>query len=253
MNRATSLLLAIAVPVLWQTRARADERGQQIIEKIDELQTSAHDQYFVFEMTTYQEGKEPKSMTFEVTIMGTRFRRVKFLAPGDMKGTRMLVRALDQMYIYLPAYRRVRRIASHVRDQGFMGSAYSYDEMAIVTYADVFDCSLKEETDALYRLRCNRRPGKSFHYPVMEMDVDKKILRPVELRFYNEKGTKLKTDYRKDYKCDAKVKQACTPQYMKLVDHTRGDLYTEMKLKDWKVNTGVDEKFFTVRALQRDR
>jgi len=240
------LTLLIAVP------ARADKRGQEIIEKLDRLQTAAADQYFVFDMTTYQEGKSPTTMTLEVYIKGTRLRRVKFLAPGDLKGTRMLVRALDQMYIYLPAYRRVRRIASHVRDQGFMGSAYSYDEMAIVTYADVFDCDLAAESDSHYQLKCRRRPGQSFHYEVMEMDIRKDNHHPDQLRFFNAKGQKLKTDYRNDYHCrdDGRT---CTPYTMKLVDHSRGDLYTVMKLKDWKVNTGIKDSFFTVRALQRDR
>lgn len=251
MKKFTRWYLLLSLALLAGGPARADKRGQEIIEKLDRLQTEARDQYFVFEMTTYQEGKQPNAMTFEVYIKGTRFRRVKFLAPGDLKGMRMLVRALDQMYIYLPAYRRVRRIASHVRDQGFMGSAYSYDEMAIVTYADVFDCDLAQETDSHYLLKCRRRPGQSFHYQVMEMDIRKDIHHPDQLRFFNDKGVKLKTDYRTDYHCrdDGRT---CTPYSMKLVDHSRGDLYTTMKLKDWKVNTGIKDSFFTVRALQRD-
>jgi outer membrane lipoprotein-sorting protein len=242
--------LVLALGLSWSGSALADAKGDEIIAKLDKLATGPADQYFVFEMTTYEKGKEPNSMTFEVTIKGTKFRRLRYLAPGDVKGMGMLVRSLSKMYIYLPAYRRVRRIASHVRDQGFMGSTYSYDEMAIVTYGEVFNCDLVGETEELYKLKCNRKEGKEFHYPVMEMDIRKDIHRPSELRFFNEKGVKLKTDYRTKYDCKGDL---CNPKDMKLVDHTRGDVYTTMISKEWKVNTGVKDSFFTVRALQKGR
>jgi len=240
----------IQAAALFSAPARADSRGQQVLDKLDKLATAPSDQYFVFDMTTYEKGKDPSTMVFEVTIKGTRFRLVRFLSPGDIKGTRMLVRSLSQMYIYLPAYRRVRRIASHVRDQGFMGSAYSYDEMAIVSYGDVFDCDLASETETHYKLKCKRKPGKEFHFPVMEMDILKGNHRPDQIRFFNEKGVKLKTDYRTKYECN-EDNSICNPLEMKLVDHTRGDIYTTMTCKKWKENTGVKDNFFTVRSLQK--
>jgi len=246
------LLAALACMQILSAAAVADEKGNAIIQKLDKLATAPADQYFVFELTTYEKGKDPKAMTFEVTIKGTKWRRVRFLTPGDVKGFRMLVRSLGQMYVYLPAYRRVRRIASHVRDQGFMGSTYSYDEMAIVTYGDVFDCDLAEETDTHYRLKCKRREGQEFNYPVMEMDVRKDIHRPEELRFFNDKGEKLKTDERSEYECKDE-NEICNPQMMKITDHTRGDMYSTMVCKDWKKDQGVKDKFFTVRSLQKGR
>lgn len=232
--------------------ASGDEAGQKLVERLDRLQTGPVDQRLRFKMTTYQQGKEPVVMVFEVTIKGTKFRRVKFLEPGDIKGLRMLVRALDQMWIYLPAYNRVRRIASHVRDQGFMGSAYSYDEMAIVTYADVFDCDLAGESETRYRLSCRRKPGQSFNYPRMEMDIRRDIHRPSEMRFFNDKGLKLKTDVREEYECQDVEKKVCAPRFMKLTDHTRGELYTTLTMEDWKVNQNVPDSFFTQSALLKD-
>lgn len=34
------------------------------------------------------------------------------------------------MYVYLPAFGKVRRIASHTKDQGFLGLTFSQDDMA---------------------------------------------------------------------------------------------------------------------------
>jgi outer membrane lipoprotein-sorting protein len=247
----TTAFAMAALTVLFAGPIKADPKGQEVIKKLDKLQTGPKDQFFIFDMTTYEEGKSPKLMTIHVTIKGTKWRRVEFTAPGDIKGTRMLVRSLTQMYIYLPAYKRVRRIASHVRDAGFMGSTYSYDEMAIVTYDDVFSCDLVEETETHYKLKCKRREGQEFHYAVMEMDVQKDIHRPVELRLFNEKGVKLKTDYRTKYDCNSEL--ICNPKHMKLVDHTRNDIYTTMVSREWKVDTGVKDSFFTKRSLQRGR
>ncbi|MBW1809351.1 MAG: outer membrane lipoprotein-sorting protein [Deltaproteobacteria bacterium] len=247
----TTAFTITLLTVVFAGSLQADPKGQEILDKLDKLATAPQDQFFVYDMTTYEEGKTPKLMTIAVTIKGTKWRRVEFTAPGDIKGTRMLVRSLTQMYIYLPAYKRVRRIASHVRDAGFMGSTYTYDEMAIVTYGEVFSCDLAQETETHYKLKCQRREGQEFHYASMEMDIKKDIHRPVEIRFFNEKGVKLKTDFRSKYKC--KTEELCNPMDMKLVDHTRNDIYTSMTSREWKVNTGVKDSFFTKRSLQRGR
>ena len=53
----------------------------------------------------------------------------------------LLIRSPTQMYIYLPSFRKVRRVASHVQEQGFMGSAFDHAEVSLATYSDTFTVS----------------------------------------------------------------------------------------------------------------
>ena len=48
---------------------------------------------------------------------------------------KILTRAAQDMYVYLPAFKKVRRLASHVKEQGFMGTAFGHEEMSLVRLA----------------------------------------------------------------------------------------------------------------------
>jgi hypothetical protein len=59
---------------------------------------------------------------------------MKFISPADVKGTTMLVydydKHEDDMWIYLPALRKTRRIVSSEKAKSFMGSEFSNADMS---------------------------------------------------------------------------------------------------------------------------
>lgn len=65
---------------------------------------------------------------------------IRFLAPNDIKGTSLLVwehaAADDERFLYLPAIGRVRRIAGEEKQQSFVGSDLSYEEIGGRDIAD---------------------------------------------------------------------------------------------------------------------
>ena len=58
---------------------------------------------------------------------------VRFLSPGDIKGTGLLVwehpGGEDERFLYLPALGRVRRIAGREKQESFVGSDLSYEDI----------------------------------------------------------------------------------------------------------------------------
>ncbi len=53
---------------------------------------------------------------------------IEFVDPASVKGTRFLVRGNSQ-WVYLPALKKVRRVAAGDRDSSFMGTDFSYGDM----------------------------------------------------------------------------------------------------------------------------
>ena len=72
-------------------------------------------------------GKAERTMAMTVLLKGEK-RFTEFSAPSDMKGTKVLVLSPSEVYAYLPAFGKVRRVASSASDQGFMGMAFSLDD-----------------------------------------------------------------------------------------------------------------------------
>ncbi len=231
---------------LTLTAAQAGS-GDDILLRMDQAMTRGSDYAFSYEAVTQEPGKSPRSLAFDVELKGDK-RLVAFKAPGDVKGTRVLVLERNQMYVYVPAYRKVRRVASHVTEQGFMGTAFSYEDISTALYAPVFEADLASETHASWTLVLTPREGVETPYSRLEVEVDKARVLPLSARYYSATGEHLKTQTFADLQCHEDV---CAPMVKKMVDHSRGDAQTTITAQDWAVNNGLPDSRFTVRELQR--
>lgn len=70
----------------------------------------------------------------------TEKRIYRFLSPADVEGTGVLVfdyeARADDVWVFLPALRKTRRIVSSQRSQSFMGSEFSYGDLNIPALDD---------------------------------------------------------------------------------------------------------------------
>lgn len=222
--------------------------GNQILKDVDAAMNAFEDMKLTYEMLDKQPGRDERKMAIEVFIKGDQ-RLTEFTKPADMKGTKVLVKSSTQMYVYVPAFRKVRRIASHVTNQGFMGMAYSNDDIALNRFTPQFTGKLLSEDDSTWTIEAKAKDGDA-PYAKIKIVVDKKMHQPVKLDYFNEDGKLIKTETRKNFDCEGKV---CSPGEMKMVDHRADGHYSRMILKTWKVNPGLSSRLFTKRALQRAR
>jgi hypothetical protein len=75
---------------------------------------------------------------------------IKFISPADVKGTAILVYDYenqdDNMWIYMPALRKVRRIVSSEKGKNFMGSEFTNADMSKPNMSDFEYTTLGSET-----------------------------------------------------------------------------------------------------------
>lgn len=71
---------------------------------------------------------------------GTEKRIIKFISPAEVKGTGILIydyeNQSDDMWIYLPALRKTRRIVSSDKSNSFMGSEFSNSDISAPSLDD---------------------------------------------------------------------------------------------------------------------
>lgn len=71
---------------------------------------------------------------------GTEKRFIRFLEPADVRGTSMLfidnVNSPDEIWIYLPALKKTRRIVSSEKGKSFMSSEFSNADMSSPSLSD---------------------------------------------------------------------------------------------------------------------
>jgi len=238
-------VLSFAVSLLICLPALA-ETGDEVIKMMDAAATAATDQFFEYEVVNVDPGRAAKVMALKVHIKDDK-RMTEFLAPGDMKGTKVLVRSRTEVYIYLPAYNKVRRVASHATKGGFLGTTYSNEDISTITYGDVYSGKLVQENDSHWTVEATPREGVKAMYSKLIFSIRKDYKHLSQVQYFNTKGDHIKTETRTEYSCQGDV---CNAGVMKMVDHRRGDASTEFQRRDWLVNSGVGDSLFSKRNLQ---
>jgi hypothetical protein len=224
--------------------ARADDAGDKIVASIDASMNKAKTLIFDYEIVNKEAGKDERTLAMKVQLKGEK-RLSEFSAPADMKGTKVLILSPTQMYVYLPAFGKVRRIASHTKDQGFLGLTFSQDDMATTAYGTQYTGAAGADTGAQITVTLTPKPGQDTPYAKIEVLVNKDHMVPAQLKYFSADGTNVKTETRTGYSCEGDV---CTPGELKMTDNAKGS-WTKLVAKSRKVNPDISDDVFSQRNL----
>jgi outer membrane lipoprotein-sorting protein len=251
MSSAIKILPMFAMGALVGTMAAApamaDGAGDKALAAVDTAQSKAKTQHIVYDVTVKIPDKDDRSLQLDVRLKGDK-RLTEFLSPSDVKGTKVLVLSPTQMYIYLPSFGKVRRIASHTTEQGFMGMTFSQDDMLLTTYGSYYTASVASDSGGTEKLTLAAKSDSGAPYAKIELTVDKSNNLPSRIEYYDDNGKNVKTETRTGYTCDGDV---CSPTDFTMVDHTKGDASTTLHRKSWKVNEDMSDDLFTKRSLEK--
>ena len=218
--------------------ARADAAGDAALVSLNAAMNRAKTLSFDYEIVNKESGKDERTMAMKVLLKGEK-RLTEFSSPADMKGTKVLILSATQMWVYLPAFGKVRRIASHTKDQGFLGLSFSQDDMATTSYSALYTATLGGDT-----LTLTPRAGQDAPYSKVEILMNKDHA-PAQLKYFNAEGTNVKTETRSGYTCEGDV---CTPGELKMTDNVKGN-WTKLIAKSRKINAEISDDVFSQRNL----
>jgi len=135
------------------------------------------------------------------TYGDTEKRMMKFLDPPDVRGTAMLVidnkDTQDEMWIYLPALKRTRRIVSTEKGKSFMSSEFTNADMTSGSNADFKIRHLPESGNnglwAIESTPASEDIADEYGYSKKVTWLNKTDLKTKKIDFYNFDGTLYKT------------------------------------------------------------
>jgi len=177
-----------------------------------------------------------------------------FLTPADVKGTKTLTHEHtdrdDDQWLYLPALKRVKRIASSNKSGSFMGSEFSYEDIGNQNYNKFTYADKVEEVD-LNGMKCykgTRIPkdeNSGYTKQVSWVSMDSFLLQQVE--YYDRKSELLKTAVFSDYK---QIDGVWRVGKIEMKNH-QNDKATVLTWKEDKVKVGLTAKEFNKRVLKQ--
>lgn len=184
------LMLIIFVPITLS----AQETGNSIMQRVMDTQSadsSAMDiRLLLLEPTG--ETRERRIQTLTMTEDDLTNTITVFLSPASVKNTRFLTRqrsdGSDDQWIFLPAIGRVKRIAASEGGGSFMGSDFTYADMASTTYDTdeaVHTLLRSDSIDGRDAFVVESNPNTTSDYGKTIIWVDKQTDLPLKVEFYD--------------------------------------------------------------------
>ncbi len=239
--RKWTIALLIALPLL------ANQNAKVILSRVDSVMNAPKDREMKMIMILIDKHGEKSIREGESYQKGDSYRLIRFTKPADQRGIAFLSLPHDVMYVYFPAFKKIRRIASHVKNSAFAGTDFTYDDLSTFKYSKDYNPTLLRATDSTYVLKLTPRPGVKKDYGYLKMWVDKKTYHILKIEFYDKNGNLWKV---LTFKNIRKIKNYWISSEMDMTD-VKKQHTTIMKLKDIKLDTGIPESFFSKRTLRR--
>jgi outer membrane lipoprotein-sorting protein len=175
-------------------------------------------------------------------------RLVRFIKPASERGLSLLSKDSTTNYVYLPAYKRVRRVASHARNQTFLGTDFTQADMTLVRFSDEYVPELIGETDEYYLLELTPKPGSDVNYGKLQTKVEKENFNTIEIAFFEKGGVKLKVEERMKWKfLDGKYWNATEIRITSMKDSHQ----TVLRNHKIEFDKGIPDEFFSTRNLKK--
>lgn len=221
--------------------------ANKILAEVDRRAAVFDDQRYQASMNVFKDGQLKKTLQFNMVMKGLDKQFITFTAPGDVAGMKVLMQDAKTLYVYTPEFKKVRRVAAHMQNQGFLGSTFTYEDMTQARLVPFFDAALGGREGSETTLTLTPKEGVTTTYARIDVVIDGSKGGVTKLRYYDGAGNHVRTQLREEWK---KIDGELMPTRITMSDLKAGDS-TVIELTNVQVNLGVEDDLFSRRMLLR--
>ncbi len=221
--------------------------GNEILKRVEDTYNAPSDRVSEIKMLLLESDGSKKEREMKIWMKGKYKKLFVFKNPAEVKGVGFLVLSDEELYLYLPAFKKIRRIASSLKNESFMGTDFSYNDLAKSEFTKNYNAEIKNENEKEYILELFPKPESDVEYSKLIMFVNKEIFLPDSVKFF-DKGKNLfkimrnkKFNKIKDYWVIGEIEMENVKDKHKTIMIT---------LKE-DLDTGLSDEIFTQRNLKR--
>jgi outer membrane lipoprotein-sorting protein len=250
-------VMAPVMVMLFFVHAVAEMTGRQVMEAVDDRDTG-NDQTAEMTMTLVKSTGRKRVRKVKVwqKVFNDGDRSLmRFLEPGDVAGTGFLVWEHegdgDDQWLYLPAQKKVRRISSDEKEDSFMGTDFSYEDLGSHDLDDYsYVLMPDEQLDGFdcYVVKGVPKPGVKKSYSRTISWVRKDILVTVRIDFFDTGGQLLKRMRVRDLE---EIDGIWTETVMEM-ENIQKKHKTILTFEQVQYNSGLRSDIFTERNLREE-
>ncbi len=256
MIKKVSVIMMIFLLLGGSISAAERLDGEEVLRKLDQTLKTVS-KFMSEEMILYTSSGSERSRTVEVwnkTEGNIDRMLVRFTAPADIAGTAFLM-IEDDMWLYLPALGKVKRIAGSAKQGSFMGSDLTYEDMQAIGntgFTKDYNAKFINETelDDKKAFHLELLPvNKEISYKKLEIWVDSDNYLPLKIEYYNKSNKLEKVLLTYGHKI---VDGRWTAAKMAMENVIKGSK-TELLVNEIDFTKEIDDRIFTTRYLERGK
>ncbi len=196
-------------------------------------------------------GRENRSELISFSIDTGQKSLMEYTAPARIEGMKILMHNEgDDIWFYSPRTSRVRKIASHQKNQSVAGSDFSYEDMSSRDMRKDYNAVLKGEQSragvpCYYLEMTAKSDDKTYSKALLWVDKEKYVT--VEAHFFDEDGRLWKKLTVDDIE---QINGYWTPRTIEMKNVLKGSR-TVMRMKKIDYDVTLDQEMFSQRALRR--
>ncbi len=232
MPRSFDLCVAAALLATTAVSAFAEQTATELVRAatLGQLASSEHDR---FKMTLTPQGGNPRVRQVEFFLekseAGHHKSLMRFTGPNAMKGLALLTHQEpegdDDQWIYLPAFKMVRRIVSRTRTSRFAGSDLTYEDLRQENLK-LYSYAYLEGTEEILGITCkkveavptDKKTKEETGYSKRVLFIDPEKRRTIRVFYYNKQGQRFKIMINSEFREEGKLWR---PYKTQIVDLTR--------------------------------
>ncbi len=229
--------------ILFLNSAQAQD-ASAIAKKLDATLSKVKDKTVDIEMTliNLKSGKEVAKKA-KLWQKGADMKLFRYVAPKGDSGIATLSLPTGEIYVYLPMFKKPKKMTNVAESNAFNKSDFSINDMANFGYAQNYTSKLLETTDKAYRIEFVPKATKP-EYGKLIMDIDKSGYYPIRTEYYN---TKMSLKKIASYH-HTKVSGIWVADEVSM-ETVKKQSKTVMKMTNIAVNQGLPDSLFQVESL----
>ena len=233
-------LLLLALP------AFAD-KATDYVHRVDANMNPGKDMVSISKITIISSGGSTEVRKMKMYRKGEK-KLFFFISPPGVKGVAFLSLSDDKQYLYMPAFKKVRRIASSAKGNDFMGTDMAYEDMATTDFTKNYTPKLISENDKEAHIVLTAKNDKAA-YSKIDAIIDKTKWLRKSSKVYDKNGKLLKVMKMTNVK---KIDGFWIPTHIE-IENVQTHHKTIVDTLDVHINVGLKDSLFSKRKLSRIR
>lgn len=238
------LFIPLFLSLLFTDGINAQTDATDLLKKLDKTVFAIKDKTTNIKMVMVnQKSQKEKIKKAEMWQKGADRKLFRYTFPKSDSGIATLSLPNNEIYMYLPMFKKPKKITNLAESNAFNKSDFSVKDMATKPYVETFTGKLLSTNDTAYVVDLKAK-SDDFSYSHVVVYINNKEFYPTQFDFYDNKN---------------QLEKVATYHYIKIsgywvsniaaMENLKKKSKTTIYMSDIKINQGLKDELFKVEKL----